>query len=294
MKKAMQIFGQIISGLSVGMVYFLIAVGLSMVFGTLKVLNIAHASLYMLGAYVCYSVTHFLGSSSGAFWIALIVAPLCVAVFGGIVEYFFLRPIYKRDLLYQLIVTFGLILIIGDIVKLIWGVQFYQVKTPWPLAGVADVFGTKLSFYHIFMVVVGPLVLLLIWFILQKTRLGRVVRAVTHSREMSSALGINVPVVYTMVFMLASWLAGLGGTLMAPMSSVFLGMDTTVTIECFIIIVIGGLGSTVGAFLGAIVFGLVNSLGILIMPKLTIALGFLAMAIVLIVRPWGLMGKPEK
>jgi branched-chain amino acid transport system permease protein len=290
----MQIFGQVISGLSVGMVFFLIAVGLSMVFGTLRVLNVAHASLYMLGAYLCYTVTHLLGPSSGMFWIALIVAPVLVAVCGGVIELVILRPLYKRDLLYQLIVTFGLILIIGDLVKLIWGVQFYQVNIPWPLHGIVDIWGTKLSYYHIFMVAVGPLVLLLIWLLLQKTRLGRVIRSVTHSRDMSAALGLNVSIVYTVVFMLASWLAGLGGTLMAPMASVFLGMDTTVTIECFIIIVIGGLGSTGGAFLGAIVFGLANSLGILILPKQAIAFGFIAMAIVLIVRPWGLMGKPEK
>ena len=153
--------------------------------------------------------------------------------------------------------------------------------------------GARLSYYHLFLLVMGPTVLLLIWFILQKTKLGRIVRAVTYNREMTRALGVNVPVIYTMVFMLASWLAGLGGTLMAPMSSVFLGMDTTVTIECFIIIVIGGLGSTGGAFLGAIVLGLVNSLGILVMPKLTIAIGFIVMALILIARPWGLLGKPE-
>ena len=124
----MQIFGQIVSGLSMGMVYFLIAVGLSMVFGTLKVLNIAHASLYMLGAYFCYTVTHILGSSSTNFWIAFLVAPLIVAVIGGVIEYLLLRPIYQKDLLYQLIVTFGLILIIGDLVKIVWGGRILPSK----------------------------------------------------------------------------------------------------------------------------------------------------------------------
>jgi branched-subunit amino acid ABC-type transport system permease component len=127
--------------------------------------------------------------------------------------------------------------------------------------------------------------------ILHKTKLGRIIRAVTYNRDMSSALGVNVPMIYTTVFMLACWLAGLAGTLMAPYSSVFLGMDSTVTIECFIIMVIGGLGSHGGAFIGAIIFGLANSLGILVLPKLAIAFGFIAMAIVLIVRPWGIMGK---
>jgi len=288
-----QIFGQIISGLSVGMVFFLIAIGLSMVFGTLKVLNVAHASFYMLGAYFCYTITHLLGTSPGMFWIALILAPIGVAIFGGIVEILILRPLYKRGLLYQLILTFGLILIIGDIVKLTWGVQFYQVAIPWPLHGTVSLLGTKLSYYHLFMIFMGPVILGLIWGLLHKTKLGRIIRAVTYSRDMSSALGVNVSIVYTVVFMFACWLAGLGGTLMAPMSSVFLGMDTTVAIECFIIIVIGGFGSTGGAFLGAIVFGLANSLGILVLPKQAIAFGFIAMAVVLIVRPWGLMGKPE-
>lgn len=287
------ILGQLMSGLSVGMVFFLIAVGLSMVFGTLKVLNIAHASLYMLGAYLCYTVTHFLGGSSGGFWVALVLAPIGVSMFGGVLELLVLRPLYRRELLYQLIMTFGLILIIGDIVKITWGVQFYQVHIPWPLHGTIRFLGTNLSYYHLFMIAMGPAILILIWVLLQKTKLGRMIRAVTYSRDMSSALGVNVSMVYTLVFMLASWLAGLGGTLMAPMASVFLGMDTTVTIECFIIIVIGGLGSTAGAFLGAIVFGLANSLGILILPKQAIAFGFIAMAIVLIVRPWGLLGKPE-
>jgi len=288
-----RILGQVMSGLSVGMVFFLIAVGLSMVFGTLRVLNVAHASFYMLGAYLCYTITDFLGPSSGMFWIALILAPIGVAIFGGILELLVLRPIYKRELLYQLILTFGLILIIGDIVKLTWGVQFYQVNIPWPLHGTVSFLGTRLSYYHLFMIAMGPIILILIWGLLHKTRLGRTIRAVTYNRDMSSALGVNVSLIYTIVFMFASWLAGLGGTLMAPMSSIFLGMDTTVVIECFIIIVIGGFGSTGGAFLGAIVFGLVNSLGILVLPKQSIAFGFIAMAAVLIVRPWGLMGKPE-
>jgi len=288
-----RILGQVMSGLSVGMVFFLIAVGLSMVFGTLRVLNVAHASFYMLGAYLCYTITHFLGPSSGMFWIALILAPIGVAIFGGILELLVLRPIYKRELLYQLILTFGLILIIGDIVKLTWGVQFYQVNIPWPLLGTVSFLGTRLSYYHLFMIAMGPIILILIWGLLHKTRLGRTIRAVTYNRDMSSALGVNVSLIYTIVFMFASWLAGLGGTLMAPMSSIFLGMDTTVVIECFIIIVIGGFGSTGGAFLGAIVFGLANSLGILVLPKQSIAFGFIAMAAVLIVRPWGLMGKPE-
>ena len=200
------LLGQVISGLAVGMVFFLIAAGLSMVLGTLGVLNIAHASFYMLGAYLCYTVTHYLGPSSPyMFWLALLIAPIGVAIFGGIIEVLLLRPLYKTELLYQLILTFGLILIIGDLVKLTWGVEYYRVSEPWPLQGRVSILGTTLSFYHLFIVASGPIVLLLNWALFHKTRLGRVVRAVTHSREMSSALGINVPHVYTGVFMFASW-----------------------------------------------------------------------------------------
>ncbi len=283
------ILGQFFSGLAVGMIFFVITVGLSMVFGTLNVLNVSHASLYMLGAFLCYTITHLLGPEM--FWVALILAPIGVAIFGGIVEILALRPIYKSDILYQLILTFGLTMIIGDLCKLIWGRDFYTIKVPQTLQGTIRFVGASLSYYQLLMIAVGPIILLFLWVILHKTKLGRIIRAVTYNRDMSSALGVNVPMIYTTVFMLACWLAGLAGTLMAPYSSVFLGMDFTVTIECFIIMVIGGLGSHGGAFIGAIIFGLANSLGILVFPKLAIAFGFIAMAIVLIVRPWGIMGK---
>jgi branched-subunit amino acid ABC-type transport system permease component len=189
------LFGQVISGLSVGMVFFLISIGLSMVFGTLRVLNIAHASFYMLGAYLSYTVTHYLGTSSDMFWVALVLAPVGVAIFGGIVEWLLLRPIYKADLLYQLILTFGLILVISDIIKLLWGVQFYSIKAPSILDGHVKFMGVTLSFYHLFMIAMGPLVLGLSWMILHRTKLGRVVRAVTYNRDMASALGVDVNLV---------------------------------------------------------------------------------------------------
>ena len=168
-----------------------------------------------------------------------------------------------------------------------------MVDIPRQLQGTISFFGTKLSYYQLFLIAMGPTILVLIWAILHKTKLGRIIRAVTYSRDMSSALGVNASVIYTVVFMWCCWLAGFAGALMAPYSTVSLEMDVAVTIECFIIIVIGGLGSTGGAFLGAIIFGLANSLGILVLPRVTIAFGFILMAIVLIVKPWGLMGKPE-
>lgn len=284
---------QLLSGISTGMVIFLIAVGLSLVFGTLQVLNLAHAALYMLGAYLCFWISSTLSEVTGAFWWALLLAPFGVAIFGGLVEVLLLRRIYDREHLDQYLLTFALILIIGDLCKLAWGVDFNMVPTPWPLNG--PVIWGKIIFprYNLFLILCGPVVFVGLWALIRYTRLGKIIRAMTYNREMANALGTNVPLVYTVVFMLGCWLAGLGGALVSPMSSVMPGMDMVVLIECFIIVVIGGLGSLPGAFLGSLIFGLVNAFGILVAPRLAIAFAFILMIIVLIVRPWGLMGKPE-
>jgi branched-chain amino acid transport system permease protein len=285
---------QLLSGMSVGMVIFLIAVGLSLIFGTLQVLNLAHAALYMLGAYLCYSVSSMLSHVGGSFWLSVLIAPVIVALFGGFIEVLLLRRIYSREVLEQFLLTFALILIIGDLCKLGWGVDYRTVETPWPLN--APVILGKLVFprYNLFLILFGPVLYTGLWALIRYTRLGSIIRAVTHNREMANALGVNVPYVYTGVFMLGCWLAGLGGALVAPMSAVMPGMDAVVLIDCFIIVVIGGLGSLSGAFLGSIIFGLVHAFGILAAPRLAIAFGFILMIVVLIIRPWGLMGKPER
>lgn len=284
---------QLLSGLSVGMVIFLIAVGLSIIFGTLGVLNLSHGSLYMLGAYLCFWISSTLSQFSGSFWWALLIAPIAVALFGGLMEVLLLRRIYEMEHLVQFLLTFALILIIGDLCKLSWGVDYHMVETPWPLNG-PFIFGQFIfPRYNIFLILCGPAIFVGLWSLIRYTTLGRVIRAVTYSREMASALGVNVPIVYTGVFMLGCGLAGLGGSLVAPMSAVMPGMDMVVLIDCFIIVVIGGLGSLTGAFLGSIIFGLVTAFGILVAPRLAIAFGFILMIVVLIIRPWGLMGKPE-
>lgn len=276
-----------------GMVIFLIAVGLSLVFGTLGVLNLAHASFFMVGAYVCFWISSEAYQICGAFWWALILAPLVVALLGGALESLFLRRVYSREHLDQYLLTFALILIIGDLCKLIWGVEYHMVSTPWPLNGPIMIMGGTFPRYKVFLILCGLLVFVGLWSLIHYTRLGRVIRAITSNREMASALGVNVPLHYTAVFMLGCWLAGLGGALVAPMSSVMPGMDMVVLIDCFIIVVIGGLGSLPGAFLGSLIFGLVYAFGILVVPRLAIAFGFILMITVLIIRPWGLMGKPE-
>ena len=285
--------GQTLSGISVGMVLFLIAAGLSIIFGTLKVLNLAHGSLYMTGSFLFYGLTSLLSQIPGAYWWALLFAPILVAVLGGIIEIFLLRRIYDQEMLYQYILTFALILILGDACKFLFGVGYQTVAAPWPVNGKVFLWGLSFPVYNLFLIGCGLAVFLGLIVLMRYTALGRNVRAVTYNREMANALGINVPKVYTGVFMLGSYLAGLAGTLMPPMSVVALGSDMAVIIECFIIVVIGGLGSLPGAFLGAIILGLLNAFGIYIIPKLAVAFAFMLMIVVLIIRPWGLLGKPE-
>lgn len=287
------IIRQFLSGLSLAMVVFITAAGLSLIFGTLRVLNLAHGSIYMLGAFLCYWLTSTFSQIPGIFWWALILAPIGAALFGGAIEILLLRRIYGLHIMYQWILTFGLVLFIGDMCKLLWGVEIHMVSPPWPFQGSANIWGVFFPSYNIFVILVGILIFLGLWALLRYTKLGKIIRAATYNSEMVNALGINIPLVYTGVFMVGCWLAGLGGSLMAPMSAVILGMDASIIIECFIIVVIGGLGSTLGAFLGAIIFGLAYALGIVIVPKVAIGLGFIIMAIILIIRPWGLMGRPE-
>ncbi len=285
--------GQALSGLSVGMVLFLIAAGLSIIFGTLKVLNLAHGSIFMTGSFFCFGLTSLLAQIPGAFWWTLILAPIAVALLGGLIEIFLLRRIYAQEMLYQYILTFALILILGESCKFVFGVGYHTVAAPWPVDGKVAIWGLSFPVYNLFLIGCGFGVFAGLAALMRFTNLGRTVRAVTHNREMANALGIDVPRVYTGVFMLGSYLAGLAGTLMPPMSVVALGSDMAVIIECFIIVVIGGLGSLPGAFLGAIILGLLNAFGIYIIPKLAVAFAFMLMIVILIIRPWGLLGRPE-
>ncbi len=284
---------QLLSGLSSGMLIYLIAVGLSLIFGTLKVFNLAHGAIYMLGAYLCVWLTSSFEQIPGMFWWAVILGPFLVALFGGLVEVVLLRRIYGWHFMYEFILTFGLILIISDLVKILWGGGFHSITYPWPLNGTVKVAAGTFPLYNLFLVAVGVSIFFGLRALLRYTRLGKVIRGVTYNREIMSALGENVPAVYTVVFMLGCWLGGLGGALATPLVAVTLGMDTTVIIQCFIVVVIGGLGSLTGAFIGALILGLLDAFGIMVLPQLTIAFGFILMAVILIVRPYGLMGRRE-
>jgi branched-chain amino acid transport system permease protein len=286
------LFAQSLSGLTAAMFLFLIASGLSLIFGVLRVLNFAHGSFYMLGAYLAYQIVQSVGTGTGRFWWAVIGAALGIAILGGLVERLLLRHLYAKEELYQLLFTYALVLVLGDVAKKFWGTGQLSISRPPGLTGALEIFGTRLPHYNLFILILGPAIALGFWAVLHRTRAGRYIRAAAQDREMLGALGVNVTSLYTGVFVIGSFLAGLGGALVTPVKTVVPGMDVEIIVEAFIVVVIGGLGSFWGTFLGSIVYGQVLSFGILIFPRFSIFSVFALMAVVLIVRPWGLLGKP--
>ncbi|MEM9953178.1 MAG: branched-chain amino acid ABC transporter permease [Chloroflexota bacterium] len=305
---------QIIAGLANGMVLFIVSSGLTLVFGVLRVINFAHGSLYMIGAFIAVTIAGYFTSEAMGLYMAIFLVPLIVAGLGFVLERFLFRPIYDKEHLLQLLLTYGLTLILGDLARLIWGGDIYRLSRPDFLSGrwtlidttFGDVdFRLRLLKVDVALLIIGVLIAIGLWFLLQRTRFGRITRAAVANPEMLSALGINVDRVFTLSFMLGAWLAGLGGALVATKQSVSLGMDAEIIVQAFAIVVIGGLGSFVGALIGSLLVGITLSLGI-ILPSIAPApfdaifaaipaqaLPFLAMAIILIARPWGLLGKPE-
>jgi branched-subunit amino acid ABC-type transport system permease component len=276
------------------MFLFLIASGLSLIFGVLRVLNFAHGTFYMLGAYTAFQFVQWTGVSGGAFWLAAVGAALVIALLGGLVERLLFRHLYGTEELYQLLFTYALVLILSDAAKMIWGTQQKSVSRPPELSGAFSIFGTTVPHYNLFILLLGPAIALIVWFVLQRTRVGRFIRAAALDRETLGALGVNVNALYTWVFVIASFLGGLGGALISPMRATTPGMDTEIIVEAFVVVVIGGLGSFWGTFLGALIYGQVLSFGILFFPRFSIFAVFALMAAVLIIRPWGLLGRPLK
>jgi len=274
------------------MFLFLIAAGLSLIFGVLRVLNFAHGTFYMLGAYATFQLVQWLGVSGGRFWLTALGGALFVAALGGLVERLLFRHLYGKEELYQLLFTYALALILGDAAKMLWGTQQKSVSRPPELSSAFQVFGATIPTYNLFIILLGPAIALAFWLVLQRTRVGRYIRAAALDRETLGALGVNVDALYTGVFVLASFLGGLGGALISPMRATTPGMDTEVIVEAFVVVVIGGLGSFWGTFLGALIYGQVLSFGILFFPRFSIFAVFALMAAVLIVRPWGLLGRP--
>jgi len=274
------------------MFLFLIAAGLSLIFGVLRVLNFAHGTFYMLGAYATFQLVQWLGVAGGRFWLTALGGALFVAALGGLVERLLFRHLYGKEELYQLLFTYALALILGDAAKMLWGTQQKSVSRPPELSSAFQVFGATIPTYNLFIILLGPAIALAFWLVLQRTRVGRYIRAAALDRETLGALGVNVDALYTGVFVLASFLGGLGGALISPMRATTPGMDTEVIVEAFVVVVIGGLGSFWGTFLGALIYGQVLSFGILFFPRFSIFAVFALMAAVLMVRPWGLLGRP--
>jgi len=283
--------GQVVSGLTAAMFLFVVASGLSLVFGVLRVLNFAHGSFYMMGAYLAWQFMQWLGPFTGSFWLAVLGSAMGVAILGGLVERFLLRRLYGKEDLYQLLLTYALVLILGDVARIVWGTQQLGMPRPEGLTGSFQILGAIVPYYNFFIILLGPLIAVGCWLLLTRTDVGRMIRAAAYDREMLSALGADVGRLYTLMFMAGSFLAGLGGALVTPVRSIVPGMDVEIIVEAFIVVVIGGLGSFWGTFLGAIIFGQVLAFGILVLPGFSLFAVFALMAIVLIVRPAGLLGR---
>ena len=286
------LFSQFMGGLTTAMFLFLIASGLSLVFGVMRVINFAHGSFYMIGAYLAWQVVQWLQPTGGAFWIAALAAALGVALLGAVTERLFFRSLYGREELYQLLFTYALVLILGDAAKFLWGTDQLSVSTPPALAGGITIFGTTQPLYTLFIIAIGPAIAFALWLALNRTGAGRMVRAAQMDREMLDALGANVSLIYTGMFALSAFLAGLSGALVTPIQSIVPGMDVLIIVQAFIVVVIGGMGSLWGTFWGSVIYGQVLSFGILIFPSFSLFSVFVLMAVILIVRPWGLFGQP--
>src|SRR6201988_5309658 len=283
---------QFLTGLASAASLFLMASGLSIIFGVTRIVNFAHGAFYMLGAYVAYTLTERFSGALG-FWGGIVAAALVVAAIGALVEMVLLRRIYHSPELFQLLATFGLTLMVEDIVVLSWGPSDLLGGRAPGFKGAVDFFGQNIPSYDLFLIVLAPLVLAFLWLLFRRTTWGILVRAATQDRDMVAALGVNQKGLFTSVFAVGVFLAALGGALQIPRDAVHHAMDLRIIVEVFVVVVIGGLGSIIGAFVGAVLVSELNAFGILIFPKISIILVFLVMAVVLIVRPWGLFGKPE-
>jgi branched-subunit amino acid ABC-type transport system permease component len=275
-------------GLSVAMYLWLLAAGLTIVFGVLGVLNFAHGSLFMLGAYFAFT---FYGLWGVNFWLAIALSLLSVGAVGYLMERFFLRHIYNLDHAFQLLLTFGFILIFDDAVKMIWGGVAKIPAMPSFFEGTVSVVGRPFPIYNLFIIVAGLLVAVILWLLFEKTWWGKTVRASASDREMASAIGVNIPTLFTGVFVFGAMLGALGGALGTPVRVVAPGIGSAMIIQAFIITVIGGLGNLKGAFVGALIVGILSSYAILLFPFYELFLIFLIMAVVLMVKPQGLFGR---
>jgi len=276
-----------IHGVAYGMTLFLIAAGLTLIFGMMGILNLAHGAFFMLSAYVAYQTLLW----GGNYWVALIVAPIVTGFIGVLVERFLLRKIIATGLPNQLLLTQALVFVIIGLVQVQWGTDYKNVAAPGILSGLVNILGMQYPAYRVFMIGMSLVLLTFLIFILFKTRLGMIVRAAVSDSEMVDALGINVPLVFMLVFGVGTWMAGLAGVVIAPIMSVHPYLGDQVGMDAFIVVITGGLGSLGGAFLVAMILGLLNAYGIQFVSQYAMVLTFAFMALVLAIKPTGLFGE---
>lgn len=294
---------QFLNGLAQASSLFLVAAGLSLIFGVTRIVNFAHGSLYMLGIYIAYSLLQRWGHGPAGFWLCLLLASLAVAVLGAAIEMLVLRRIYAVPEMFQLLATFALVLIINDAALWLWGPDDLLGPLAPGLNGALRIHDRYLPVYDLALIFIGPAVLLCLWLLLTRTRWGGLLRAATQDREMLGALGVNQAWLFTGVFALGAFLAAFGGALQIPRQPATLGLDLSVIGDAFVVVVVGGMGSIPGAYLAALLIALAKSLCIALgtvtlggvaiaFPKLTLVMEFIVMAVVLVWRPWGLLGRP--
>lgn len=276
------------TGLIVGALLFLVAAGLTLIFGVLRVINFSHGAFYMLGAYMALSAYRVTGS----YVLATLAAGLGVGLFGLVFERFFMRRVYNADVLMQLLVCYAFILILDDAVKIIWGPEFQSMGMPEAFQSAPLIIGGGIvPVFYVYLIAAAGVIAFVLWYVLAKTRMGKIVRAAAHNPTMTSALGLNTSLIYAGVFACGGLLAGMAGGLAGPVRSMSPGMGFSILIESFIVTVIGGMGSVSGALVGALLIGLVRSFGSIGFPLFVEGTMFLAMALILILKPSGLLGK---
>lgn len=294
---------QLLNGLASASSLFLVSAGLSLIFGVTRIVNFAHGSFFLLGIYIAYSLATFFSNAFG-FWSAIVLSAILVGLIGTLIEITLLKRIYNAPELFQLLATFALVLVIKDTVLWLWGPDELLGPRAPGFKGAVMLLDRPFPSYDLFLIVIGPVILGLLWLLLKKTRWGTLIRAATQDREMVAALGVNQVILFTSVFTIGAMLAGLGGALQLPRESANLDLDIHTIGSAFVVVVVGGMGSIPGAFIAALIIsevkaicvwiGLVNIFGVEVsFSKLTLVVDFLVMAIVLVIRPWGLLGRPQ-
>ncbi|HEY1361801.1 MAG TPA: branched-chain amino acid ABC transporter permease [Xanthobacteraceae bacterium] len=285
---------QFVSGLLKAMFLFLLASGLSLIFGVSRVLNITHGGFYALGAYLLLSLMRIHELGAAEFALAVIGIGLALGAAGAVYERLMLRPVYRAGMLFLALVTFGALLVIEELIRIVWGADLAAVGRPAGLDGGIALGSNRMPVYNLMLLAVGSAIGIALWLVVERTRFGLIIRAASMDREMLSVLGVDVPRAYTFTFAMGTSLAGVAGALAAPMVSLSPTMGSQIIIETFAVVVIGGLGSLPGSLIGALVVGELEAFGILVAPEIALPLLYLLMAVILVIRPTGLLGTADR